>query len=62
MTQFYAHSIEGRPESEWETMHQQWTACFCRQFLRRSHPALAPWGDLLGRRYDLAEATWEPCL
>jgi CRISPR-associated endonuclease/helicase Cas3 len=57
MPEFYAHSLEGRPEADWEPMrrHEQKTAHLCRQFLRRIDPALEPWGDLLGRWHDLGK-------
>ncbi|MGQ9576962.1 MAG: CRISPR-associated endonuclease Cas3'' [Thermoguttaceae bacterium] len=57
MNEVYAHSIEGRPRSEWETMaeHEARTARLCRQFLRRINPALEPWGELLGRWHDLGK-------
>jgi hypothetical protein len=41
MPEFYAHSLEARPEADWEPMrqHEQKTTHVCRQFLRRRRMA-----------------------
>ncbi|MEZ6117840.1 MAG: CRISPR-associated endonuclease Cas3'' [Pirellulaceae bacterium] len=53
----YAHSLDGRPQSAWETMaeHENRVAERCSEFLARFHPDLSPWGDLLGRSHDLGK-------
>ena len=37
MAEFYAHSLEGHPPSEWETLaeHEEATARLCRRFFDR---------------------------
>lgn len=57
MRQSFAHSLAGRPKSEWESLteHEDHTARLARQFLARIAPALAPWGKLLGRWHDLGK-------
>ena len=54
---YYAHSLENRPPSDWETMseHEDLVATFCCKFLKRINPTLEPWGDLLGRWHDLGK-------
>ena len=54
---FYAHSLENQPPEDWETMaqHEQAVATRCAQFLKRIHPDLEAWGDLLGRWHDLGK-------
>ena len=54
---FYAHSLDNRPESDWETMqqHEDRVAERCATFLARIHPSLEPWGQLLGRWHDLGK-------
>ena len=54
---FYAHSLEIQPPENWETMaqHEQRVATRCARFLKRIHPDLEPWGDLLGRWHDLGK-------
>lgn len=61
MIRYYAHSLEGRPKSEWETMaaHEERVAKRCREFLTRIHPDLGSWGDLLGRWHDLGKYSSE---
>lgn len=53
----YAHSLENRPKSDWETMaaHEELVAWHCRQFLRRIDPVWEPWGTLLGHWHDLGK-------
>lgn len=55
MGEFYAHSTERRPPSDWETMaeHEARTAHLCRQFLRRSDLSPTFSGNLLGHCHDL---------
>jgi hypothetical protein len=52
MPEFYAHSLEGRPEADWEPMrqHEQKTAHRCRQFPHRRgyYPPDRPCGWLAG--------------
>jgi CRISPR-associated endonuclease/helicase Cas3 len=57
METFFAHSILGRPPSEWETMaeHEKRTRRYCRCFLRRIEPCLASWAGLLGSWHDLGK-------
>lgn len=57
MPEFYAHSLEGRPCCEWETLaeHEAATAELCRQFLERIDPALGARGELLGSWHDLGK-------
>lgn len=54
---FYAHSLDGEPKSQWETMseHEARVAERCSEFLARIHPELEAWGDLLGRWHDLGK-------
>ena len=53
----YAHSLDGRPEEEWETMqqHEDRVAKRCREFLKRINPTLGDWGEVLGRWHDLGK-------
>ena len=53
----YAHSLPDQPTSKWETMreHENLVAKYCREFLERIDPTLAPWGDLLGKWHDLGK-------
>lgn len=57
----YAHSLEGQPPEQWETMqqHEDLVANYCRKFLTRIDPSLEPWGDLLGRWHDLGKYSKE---
>ncbi len=54
---FYAHSLENRPTTEWEPMetHEKCVARLCRLFLRRIDARLASWGEPLGRWHDLGK-------
>ena len=58
---FYAHSLENQLPDNWETMaqHEQRVATRCAQFLKRIHPDLESWGDLLGRWHDLGKYSSE---
>ncbi len=53
----YAHSLENQPPEKWETMaqHEERVATRCARFLKRIHPDLEAWGDLLGRWHDLGK-------
>ncbi len=53
----FAHSLKNQPQANWETMrqHEDLVARYCASFLRRIHPSLEPWGDLLGRWHDLGK-------
>lgn len=53
----YAHSLPGRPKSDWETMaeHEERVATRCREFLSRLNPSLGDWGEVLGRWHDLGK-------
>ena len=53
----YAHSLPDQSTSKWETMreHENLVAKYCRKFLERIDPTLAPWGDLLGKWHDLGK-------
>ena len=57
----YAHSLEGRPQKDWETMaeHEELVAKYCTKFLERIDPSLGPWGDLLGQWHDLGKYSKE---
>jgi CRISPR-associated endonuclease/helicase Cas3 len=57
MAQFYAHTLENHPESEWETMaeHEERVRRYCRCLLGRIDPGLVPWADLLGSWHDLGK-------
>ncbi len=54
---YYAHSLEDQPPEKWETMeqHEELVAEYCAKFLKRIHPMLESWGDLLGRWHDLGK-------
>lgn len=54
---YYAHTLENRPESEWELMsdHEQNVARRCREFLARIDPGLGDCGELLGLWHDLGK-------
>ena len=57
----YAHTLDGRPETDWELLsdHEQNVATLCSDFLSRIHPDLAPWGKVLGRWHDLGKYSRE---
>ena len=61
MSRVIAHSLPNAPESEWEVMHEheERVATFCSSFLKRLHPRLEAWGDLLGRWHDLGKYSSE---
>lgn len=54
---FFAHSLEGRPETDWEPLeaHLEETARYACLFLGRIHSDLAIWGELVGRWHDLGK-------
>lgn len=54
---FYAHTLADRSPPYWETMaeHEDATAIRCADFLKRIHPDLEDWGELLGRWHDLGK-------
>lgn len=54
---YFAHSLKGQPSTAWETMaeHEQRVAVKCAEFLKRIHPDLEAWGELLGRWHDLGK-------
>ncbi len=58
---YYAHSLPGQPPEKWETMqqHESAVAKRCAMFLKRIHPSLDPWGNLLGRWHDLGKYSSE---
>jgi CRISPR-associated endonuclease/helicase Cas3 len=53
----YAHTLENRPESEWELMsvHEQNVARLCSEFLGRIHPCLAACGEMFGLWHDIGK-------
>ena len=54
---YYAHSLPDQPPAQWETMsqHEARVATRCAAFLKRIHPDLEAWRDLLGRWHDLGK-------
>lgn len=54
---YYAHTLENRPETEWELMsdHERNVAQLCRNFLARVDPRLGDCGELLGLWHDLGK-------
>jgi hypothetical protein len=57
MESCFAHSIPGRPVSEWEPMadHEQAVTDLCRRFLIRISPELGDWAAPLGCWHDLGK-------
>ena len=54
---FIAHTLKDHDPSDWESMgqHESRVATLCEAFLRRIHPDLEPWGNLLGQWHDLGK-------
>ncbi len=54
---YYAHTLENRPETEWELMsdHERNVAQLCRNFLARVDPKLGDCGEILGLWHDLGK-------
>ena len=57
--QIYAHTLPGRPESEWETLeaHSADVAKLARQFAEQFHAE--EWGELVGQLHDLGKRSAE---
>jgi len=55
--EYFAHSLENQDSSRWETMeqHESAVAQLCAKFLKRIHPDLEPWGELVGKWHDLGK-------
>ncbi len=66
---YYAHSLENRPQTDWETMaqHEERVAWYCRRFGKRmaaafgpdSETALTKWCEMLGSWHDLGKYSCE---
>lgn len=56
---YYAHTLEGRPVAEWQSLeaHLRKTADRCRQFAEQFNAGA--WGELAGRFHDLGKGSRE---